>query len=161
MTEFAEHVTQGLRRAGALLWAHLADGGRVPGPHWTATAAAMGLDENLKPLAATRIKSYRMRHDWQITGTGRIEEFPTASARCQRCGEEANGFTAPLDEFMVRRGFGCWRDGFDGRYQRDDLVKVGGRLDYFVNYLPDGRCATGNLGGGTYVQDVADLVAVV
>lgn len=50
MTEFAEHFAQAFRRAGALLRAHLADGGRVPGPHFTATAAAMGLDHNLKPL---------------------------------------------------------------------------------------------------------------
>lgn len=109
----------------------------------------------------TRIKSHRMRHDWQITGTGRIEEFRTTSARCTRCGEEVRDFLAPFDEFMVLRASGCWRDDFDGRYQRDDLVIVGHRLDYFVNYLPDGKCATANAGGGTYTQDVADLVAVV
>lgn len=50
MAELAEYLTEGLRRAGALLLAHFADGGRVPGPHFTATAASMGFDHNLKPL---------------------------------------------------------------------------------------------------------------
>lgn len=105
----------------------------------------------------TRIKNDRERHDWQVTGTGRIQEFPTTSARCARCGETANGFTAPLDQFLLIRAYGCARDGFDGTFQRDDQVVIAGRLDYFVNYLPDGKCATGNAGGGTYVENVADL----
>lgn len=51
MAEFAEQLAEAFRRAGALLCAHLADGGRVPGPHFTATAGRMGLDSNLKPLS--------------------------------------------------------------------------------------------------------------
>lgn len=113
-----------------------------------------------EPAPPARIKSYRERHDWQITGTGRIEEFPTTSARCTRCGETANGFTAPFDRFRLLRGYGCARDGYTGRLEHEDLVTIGGRLDYFLHYLPGGKCATSNLGGGTYVEDVADLKPV-
>lgn len=106
-----------------------------------------------------RIKSYRMPHDWQIEGSGphpAAPEFTLTHASCPRCGETAD-FTAPIDRFIVLRGWGCARDGFTGRFERDDIVVVGNRLDYFLNYLPDGKCATANIGGHTYVEDVASL----
>lgn len=112
---------------------------------------------------AQRIKSYRMRHDWQITGSEPLPEdhaYTLTRATCPRCGETTD-FTAPIDEFTVLRAWGCARDGFTGRYESEDLVRVGNRLDYFLNYLPDGKCATSNLGGGSYAEDVANLVPVL
>jgi|GEM_PF-6486796 len=111
-----------------------------------------------KPATPTRIKNDRERHDWQTTGAHphpAAPEFTLTDATCSRCGQTAQ-FTAPIDRFMLLRAWGCAREGFTGKLQRYDLVVVGGRLDYFLNYLPDGKAATGN-GGGTYVEDVADL----
>lgn len=115
--------------------------------------------QDAMPTAPTRIKNDRTHHDWQITGTSPhpgAPEFTLTDATCSRCGETAD-FTAPIDRFMLLRAGGCAREGFTGRLERYDLVVVGDRLDYFLNYLPGGKAATGNLGGGTYVEDVADL----
>lgn len=115
--------------------------------------------QDATPAAPARIKNDRTRHDWQIAGTSphpNAPEFTLTDAACSRCGETAQ-FTALIDQFLLLRAWGCAREGFTGRLERYDLVVVDGRLDYFLNYLPDGKCATGNAGGGTYVQDVADL----
>jgi hypothetical protein len=104
--------------------------------------------------ATVRIKNGLMPHDWSIVGG----PTPTGGypVECSKCGERREP-TCAFDRFQLICQFGCARTGFDGRFQRDDLVVVGDRLDYFVNYLPDGKAATANLGGGTYIEDVTDL----
>lgn len=122
-----------------------------------------GRDGTVHAKAARRIKSYRQPHDWQVTGTGRIQEFPTTSARCPRCGETADGFTAPLDRFLVIRAYGCAREGFNGTFERDDEVTLERGQNqpkvaaYFVNYLAGGRCALGDIAGNSYVVDLSAI----
>lgn len=65
----------------------------------------------------------------------------------------------PVDDPAL--SWGCVRPGFTGRYVRGDQVRVAGRRDYFLNYLPNGHAATANSGGRTYVQPAADLEPVL
>jgi hypothetical protein len=109
----------------------------------------------------TRIKTYRKPHTWVITDASPLEdapEFTLTKAICSTCLETAS-FTAAVAKFLSLRRWGCAREGFTGRFEREDLVIAqGGRLDYFVDYAHGGaQAVTSNIGGGTYVVRIADL----
>lgn len=114
--------------------------------------------------ALPSIHNARMLHDWSITSPP-SGDFGKCSAECPRCGEHRE-ITCEFVRFQWLAARGCGRPGFTGRFERDDHVIVwmpgpegwaGNRLDWFVNYLPGGKVATANLGGGSFVEDVASL----
>lgn len=105
--------------------------------------------------ALPSIHNAHMLHDWSIAGPqcSDIGKYPV---ECQQCGERRE-ITCEFVRFQWLAGFGCARPGFTGRFERDDYVVVGNRLYWFVNYLPNEKAATTNLGGGSYIEDLADL----
>lgn len=119
-----------------------------------------------KAPSPRRIKSNRKPHSWFIVGgydpalDGELRRY---AVKCFRCGEHRR-VSASYSSFVAACRSGCARDGFTGRYENGDMVRVppdrpgsSVRLDYFANYLPDGKAATTNAGGGTFIVNVADL----